>query len=95
MLAFFYSLYMALFTGQWGLATYQQMQFDAQKLWQDFYNLVSNALGGNFSTLQDFIWKCNPTEAVCVVLAYVTLIGVCIGVWKLVKAVFSIFFRGV
>lgn len=92
MITFFYSIFHALFTGTWNAYTLSEVGDTAEAVWQDVCTLAVNAFGGNFSALQTFEPVTHPFEVVCIVLSLATLVGVCLGVWKLTKAVFTIFF---
>lgn len=94
MITFFYSIFSALFTGEWQTYTLAEVSTKAEGVWGDVCNLVVNAFGGNFSALQTFTPTTHPFEVMCMVLSFITLVGLSFGVWKIVKAVLSIFFGG-
>lgn len=94
MITFFYSIFMALFTGTWNAYTLQEVSTKAEGVWHDVLNFATNALGGNFAELQTFTPTMHPFEVICLVLSFITLVGVCLGVWRLTKGLFSIFFNG-
>lgn len=92
MITFFFSIYHALFTGAWNAYTLTEVSAKAEGVWGDVLNFAVNAFGGNFATIETFTPTMHPFDVICLVLSFATLVGVCLGVWKLTKAVFGIFF---
>lgn len=93
MYQFFYALYYALFTGDWQLYRAHNLPSYLNRV----ATLIMNTLGGQFTTLQTYELVNESLTAfglISNILAVVTMIGICLGVLKLTKMVFSIFFGG-
>lgn len=97
MLAFFYSLFYSLITGNWSQYTLPEARPAFVTLGNRLTSLIVNALGGHFETQQLFVLldaTLTAEQVIAVVLSIVAMIMVCLAVFKLTKAVFSIFFGG-
>lgn len=97
MLAFFYSLFMAIIQGNWTLFSYDEIMPVMSKTLNRTGSFLINALGGHFDTLQTFIVADNeitPAVYIATILTIVAIVMVCLLVFKLTKMVFSIFFGG-
>lgn len=94
MIAFFYSLFLALFNGSWTSYSLSAVEATAKTAWDEITNFVMNALGGQFSTLQTFVWQSQPLQVLALVLSVVVVASLCMVVLKLGKMVFSIFMMG-
>lgn len=94
MYAFFYSLYIALFSGSWVVYSGTEAQTALSTAWSDLTNFVMNTLGGEFAAVQDFSWTAEPETLWASTLAIITLSLVAVIAYRLVKLVFSIFFAG-
>lgn len=97
MLAFFYSLFRALLTGRWDNYTLPQVNNVLEVLLNKLSQMIVNALGGNFETIQTFdivTSGVTPLDIFAAISSVVALVLVCTLTFKLVKQVFSIFFGG-
>lgn len=94
MFSFFYSMFMALLTGDWQMYQLAEVKTGLSNAWSEVTNWVMNCLGGNFTALQTFTWSVDPTSIWALVLALVAITMVCVLVYKLIKEVFMIFFGG-
>lgn len=103
MYAFFVSLYLALFEGNWNSLQPSAVRQQLTILIRNIFNFLLNAIGGNFDVLQDFnIFKDvignlengSSIYCICLILAIVTMLGLLLAVTKVVKYIFSIFFYG-
>ena len=97
MLAFFYSLFLAIATGTWQLHTLADVNNALSDLLNRTGSLVINAFGGRFEVLQTFVWLDNDltaANAFAAVSAIIALGLLCALTYKLVRMVFSIFFGG-
>lgn len=107
MYLFFIKLYASLMAGSWlpdTNAISTSLRTNSNYVFHNIFKFVLNALGGNYGEIQNFnIFESMQTitnlgensHLVCFtasVLALITMVGVCLVVWKLTKAVFSIFF---
>lgn len=94
MYAFFYSLYMSLFLGEWQTYTTQAVRSSLTTAWDELTTWLMNALGGEFATAQTMTWTTTPETLWALALALITLTGLCWLVWKLTRGLFGIFFGG-
>lgn len=93
MLNFFYSLYLSLIVGSWSLQTSNPLTQAINRT----ASLILNTLGGHYESVQSFTFLDSGLSGemlLAVILACVTMIGVCLLVWRLTKGLFSIFFGG-
>lgn len=111
MYAFFFVLYSALFTGTFSsslISANTPVHGSLQGFIHNTANLIMNALGGNFTEVQTYSYfdsslissvtgyGYSPSiQLVAHILTIITLCGICFGVLKITKAIFSIFFGGV
>lgn len=95
MFGFFYSIYMALLNGEWVSYTATQAGQELGLFWGDLTSWLMNCLGGEFATVQTAVWQSSPFAMLSLVLAVTTMTLVCWAVWRLTKALFSIFFARV
>lgn len=109
MFVFFTSLYFSLFMGRWiDYNASSNDAWICRSAFSTFlknvFNWVMNALGGNFSQLETFnLYADFPTSlpseslgllVIAQILSVATMVGVCLAVWKITKALFAVFFRG-
>ena len=94
MYPFFYSLYLALFSGSWQLYTDAEARSALASAWEEISNWLMNLFGGHFATIQSFTWSVAPENIWSIVLAILTMSGVCFAVLKIIKRIFGIFFDG-
>lgn len=107
MYAFFCNLYFALFNGSWVEYTSQDWYRGLMGYVNSVHAMLVNMFGGEFPTYQEepflkmsyFPTGTNtnmltPQAMICAILSLVTLLGVCVAVWKITKALFAVFFRG-
>lgn len=94
MYAFFYSLYLSLFLGEWTTKTTAEAKTALGSTWEDLTTWIMNTLGGDFTTAQSFTWQTAPETIWALIMALITMTGLSFLVWKLTKLVFSIFFGG-
>lgn len=97
MLAFFYSLFLAIITGTWYIYSSDTVNYILGNTLNKAGSLLVNALGGKFETIQTFDIVGSGLSAqdiLALVLAIVAVVIVCSLAFKLVKQVFSIFFGG-
>lgn len=94
MYKFFYSLFTALFTGNWVEHTQAEATTALTNTWNGLTNWILNALGGEFTTLQTFTWEATPLEIWATILALITITLIAWLTWKITKYVFGIFFGG-
>lgn len=93
MYQFFYCLYLALFKGTWSATEDPQLA----NYMESTFKLIFNSLGGNFTSpsyINFFSGNMSAYGLCANILAIITMFGVCFGVLKLTKMVFSIFFGG-
>lgn len=105
MYEFFFTLYYSLFTGSWDATIQPTIKTFSTIILRNILNLVVNALGGNYSSLQDFDIGTDIVGKIYsqtqfypafwgFILATITMIGVFFATWKVIKYLFSIFFQG-
>lgn len=109
MFLFFIRLYASLMNGQWlpdtgGIPAL--LKTNSNYVFQNIFNFLVNALGGNYSDLTNFnIYQSMQTigylgensHLICLastILALITMCGVLLAVCKVVKSLFFIFFEG-
>lgn len=97
MLAFFYSLFLALIRGQWQTYSYAEVGSILNTLLNRTSSLIVNALGGQFVSQETFLLVDGTNTSpmfLATILAVVAMVMVCMLTFKLTKMVFSIFFGG-
>lgn len=94
MYAFFYSLYLSLFLGEWTTKTTAEAKTALATAWDDLTSWIMNAIGGDFQTAQAMAWTNAPETIWALSMALITMTGLSFLVWKLTKMIFGIFFGG-